>query len=159
MLEAATHSDSSLDSSNRHPILLIGFRLIDQSALGDTKNFRHNSKCKCEIFIPEIRFPGRIVGPVEDEFDNESHEIEPAGPGQFIIPGGTSLTIINRQLKLQLVSAEAKTLSGLLMEKADRIANVGDRFEQKGAEAEVMEMRGSRAFRARLALIPGPIPE
>jgi CBS domain containing-hemolysin-like protein len=101
----------------------------------------------------------QIVGPVEDEFDTESHEIEPAGPGQFNILGGTSLAIINRQLKLQLVSTEAETLSGLLMEKANRIAKIGDRFELEGAEAEVMEMKGSRASRIQLTLNPGAVPE
>jgi CBS domain containing-hemolysin-like protein len=100
-----------------------------------------------------------IVGPVEDEFDTDPPEIESAGPGQFNILGGTSLVIINRQLKLQLVSIEAETLSGLLMEKADRVAKVGDRFELDGAEAEVLEMKGSRASRIRLTLKPGAAPE
>jgi CBS domain containing-hemolysin-like protein len=101
----------------------------------------------------------QIVGPVEDEFDTESPEIQPAEPGQFNIQGGTSLAIINRQLKLQLVSTEAETLSGLLMEKANRIAKVGDRFELEGAEAEVLEMKGSRASRIQLILKPGESPE
>jgi CBS domain containing-hemolysin-like protein len=98
---------------------------------------------------------GQIVGPVEDEFDTESPEIESAGPGQFNILGRTSLATINRQLKLQLVSTEAETLSGLLMEKADRVAKVGDRLELEGAEDEVLEMKGSRASRIRLTLKPG----
>jgi CBS domain containing-hemolysin-like protein len=101
----------------------------------------------------------QIVGPVEDEFDTDSPAIEPAGPGQFNIQGGTSLAIINRQLKLQLVNSEAETLSGLLMEKADRVAKVGDRFELDGAEAEVIEMKGSRASRIRMTLKPGKTPE
>ncbi|MBT8367184.1 MAG: hemolysin family protein, partial [Deltaproteobacteria bacterium] len=100
----------------------------------------------------------QIVGPVEDEFDTEPPEIESAGPAQFNILGGASLATVNRQLKLQLVSAEAETLSGLLMEKASRLANVGDRFELDGAEAEVLEMKGSRASRVRLTLKPGAAP-
>lgn len=101
----------------------------------------------------------QIVGPVEDEFDTESPEIESTGPGWFNILGGTSLAIINRQLKLQLVSTEAETLSGLLMEKADRVAKVGDRLELDAAEAEVLEIKGSRASRIRLTLKPGVVPE
>ena len=97
----------------------------------------------------------QIVGPVEDEFDTESPEIESAGPGQFSVLGGTSLASINRQLKLQLISIEAETLSGLLMEKANRVAKVGDRFELDGAEAQVLEMKGSRASRVQLTLKPG----
>jgi CBS domain containing-hemolysin-like protein len=96
----------------------------------------------------------QIVGPVEDEFDTEAPEIESAGPVQFVIQGATSLATVNRQLKLQLVSTEAETLSGLLMEKAGRVAEVGDRLELEGAEAEVLEMNGSRASRIRLTLKP-----
>ncbi|CAB1075981.1 hypothetical protein JY97_14935 [Alkalispirochaeta odontotermitis] len=69
-----------------------------------------------------------------------------------------SLTVINRQLKLDLVSIAAETLSGLLMEKADRVADVGDRFELEGAEVEVLEMKSSRASRIRLTLKPGADP-
>ena len=43
----------------------------------------------------------RIVGPVEDEFDSNPPEIEPDGPGKFIVPGGTSIAAVNRQLKLR----------------------------------------------------------
>ncbi len=39
-----------------------------------------------------------------------------------------------------------------------RIVNVGDRLELEGAEAEVLEMKGSRACRIRLTLKPGAVP-
>ena len=65
----------------------------------------------------------------------------------------------HRLLKLQLASTEAETLSGLLMEKASRVAKTGDRFELEGAEAEVLEMKGSRASRIQLTLKPGNAPE
>ena len=65
----------------------------------------------------------------------------------------------HRQLKLQLASTEAETLSGLLMEKASRVVKIGDRFELEGAEAEVLEMNGPRASRIQLTLMPGNAPE
>ena len=33
----------------------------------------------------------RIIGSVEDEFDTEQPNIIPAGPGEFIVAGSTSL--------------------------------------------------------------------
>jgi CBS domain containing-hemolysin-like protein len=94
----------------------------------------------------------RIVGPVEDEFDTHPPEIESDGPGKFIVPSGTSIDAVNRQLKLELVSVEAETLSGLLVEKTGQVLKVGDRIELDGAVAEVLEVRGSKAFRIRMEL-------
>ena len=101
----------------------------------------------------------QIVGPVEDEFDANPPEIEPDGPGKFIVTGGTSITAVNRQLKLELVSVEAETLSGLLVEKTGQVPKVGDRIELEGAVAEVLEIRGSMASRIRLELEQSPSGE
>ena len=94
----------------------------------------------------------QIVGPVEDEFDTDPPEIEPDGPGKFIVTGGTSISAVNRQLKLELVSVEAETLSGLLVEKTGQVPKVGGRIELEGAVAEVLEVRGSKASRIRMVL-------
>ncbi len=98
----------------------------------------------------------RIVGPVEDEFDTQPVEIKPDGPGRFIVPGGTDIAAVNRQLKLQLDSIEAETLSGLLTEKTGQVPSVGDRIELDGAVAEVLDIIGSRASRIRVVLSPVP---
>ena len=94
----------------------------------------------------------QIVGPVEDEFDTHPPEIVPDGPGKFIVPSGTSINAVNRQLKLELVSVEAETLSGLLVEKTGQVPKVGDRIKLDGAVAEVVEVRGSKASRIRVVL-------
>ena len=94
----------------------------------------------------------QIVGPVEDEFDTDPPEIEPDGPGKFIVPGGISIVAVNRQLKLELDSIEAETLSGLLVEKTGQVPKVGDRIELEGSVAEVLEIRGSRASRICMEL-------
>jgi CBS domain containing-hemolysin-like protein len=96
----------------------------------------------------------RIVGPVEDEFDTHPLEIEPDGPGRFIVPGGTGIAAVNRQLNLQLNSVEAETLSGLLTERTGQVPRVGDRIELDGAVAEVLDIIGSRASRIRIELSP-----
>ncbi len=95
-----------------------------------------------------------IVGPVEDEFDTKPVQIKPDGPGKFIVPGGTGLAAVNRQLNLQLSSIEAETLSGLLTEKTGQVLSVGDRIELDGGTAEVIEIRGSRATSIRMELSP-----
>jgi CBS domain containing-hemolysin-like protein len=94
----------------------------------------------------------RIVGPVDDEFDTNLPDFEPDGPGRFIITGGTSITAVNRQLKLQLTSVEAETLSGLLVEKTGQVPKIGVQIELEGAVAEVLDIKGSRASRIRMEL-------
>jgi CBS domain containing-hemolysin-like protein len=95
-----------------------------------------------------------IVGPVEDQFDSKPVEIKPDGPGRFIVPGGTGIAVVNRQIKLQLDSIEAETLSGLLTEKTGQLPSVGDRIELDGAVAEVLDISGSRASRICVVLSP-----
>ena len=94
----------------------------------------------------------RIVGPVEDEFDTNPLQIKPDGPSKFIVPGGTRIDIVNRQLNLQLSSMEAETLSGLLTESTGQVLSVGDRIELDGGTAEVLEITGSRATSIRMEL-------
>jgi CBS domain containing-hemolysin-like protein len=94
----------------------------------------------------------QIVGSVEDEFDTEPPEIAPEGPGQFIVLGSASVDTVNRRLDLSLTSDEVDTFSGLLMARAGRILEAGDRLQLDGLVAEVLEIKGARATRIRVTL-------
>jgi len=93
-----------------------------------------------------------IVGSVEDEFDMEPPNIVTEAPGRFVVRGSTSLLSIQRELKLDLSDEEADTMAGLLMSKTGEILKPGDRISLSGAEAEVLEVKGSRAMRIRVTL-------
>ena len=71
----------------------------------------------------------------------------------------TGIAAVNRQLKLQLDSIEAETLSGLLAERTGQVPSVGDRIELDGAVAEVLDISGSRASSIRVVLSPAPSGE
>ena len=100
-----------------------------------------------------------IVGSVEDEFDNEPPEIVKTGDLKYTVAGSTPIEIINRRLGLNLVAAGIDTISGLLMEKADKMLAVGDRINLPGAEAEVVEVKGRRTTRIRFILSKPPPEE
>ena len=70
-----------------------------------------------------------------------------------------TIVAVNRQLKLQLASVEAETLSGLLVENIGQVPKVGDRIELKNAVAEVLGVSGSRASRIRMELKRFPSKE
>lgn len=94
----------------------------------------------------------QIVGPVEDEFDLETPDIVPDGPGQYLVAGSTPVDIVRRVLGLDLDTADADTFSGYLMSVSGEILEAGDRIKLAGATAEVIEARHSRAERVRVNL-------
>jgi len=98
----------------------------------------------------------QIVGPVEDEFDDETPRFVPDGPGRFLVLGGTPVEMVERRLGLPLHAEEADTLSGALVAVAGRILRAGDRIELSGAIAEVLDVKGARARRVRIILSGGP---
>lgn len=94
----------------------------------------------------------QIVGPVEDEFDLETPDIVPDGPGQYIVQGSASVDVVRRVLNLNLEDKDADTFSGLLMTREGEILEAGDRIELDGATAEVLEVKSARATRVRVTL-------
>ena len=103
----------------------------------------------------------QIVGRVEDEFDEESPEIVPAGSNAFLINGRVLLETVERTLDIKLASDEcdADTLSGLLVERLGRIVHPGDIVEFDDVRAEVVEVKGARARQVRLTREGDAAPE
>ena len=94
----------------------------------------------------------KIVGSIQDEFDNETPLISPDGEGKYIVLGNTTLTKLNNQLDLELYSDSVDTISGLMVERQGRLLKVGDKVKFGDAKAEVLELKGNRVFRIRLIL-------
>jgi len=97
-----------------------------------------------------------IIGPVEDEFDDEQAEIVSEGPNRYNISGNTSIHAINQRFGLKLEAHDMDTIAGLMMTHTDKLLTPGDRVEQSGATFEVLEVSGSRAIRIRLTLSEPP---
>ena len=91
----------------------------------------------------------QIVGPVDDEFDHDTPDIFPCGPGQHIVQGSAPVEDVGQELDIELFDQEydqdIDTISGLLVMRMGRILEVGDRVEFPGAVAEVTEVIGARA--------------
>ncbi len=99
-----------------------------------------------------------IIGPVEDEFDDEQPEIVKEGPKEYIISGNTTIDLIKQRFELKLEAHDVDTIAGFMMERTDKMLAPGDRVELPGAIAEVLEVKGSRAIRIRLTLSE-PLPD
>ena len=95
----------------------------------------------------------RIVGEVDDEFDVADPNIVPEGPAEFLVNGTTPIDEVRRRLKIPLEeSAEADTISGMLMDFQQKILTQGDQIELEGAVAEVIETKNDSATKVRFKL-------
>ena len=97
-----------------------------------------------------------IIGPVEDEFDDEQPEIVKEGPQEYLISGNTPIAAINQRFELKLEAHDVDTIAGLMIAQTDKLLARGDRVELSGASVEVLEVKGPRAIRIRLTLPEAP---
>jgi CBS domain containing-hemolysin-like protein len=96
-----------------------------------------------------------IIGDVADEFDIENPEIVPDGPGEFIVQGSAAVEDVESKLSLSFGEADVDTMSGLLMDTAERIVTTGDVIDLGVAKAKVLEVSDDRVTRLRL-MLSGP---
>ena len=94
----------------------------------------------------------QIVGPVEDEFDLETPDIVPDGPGRYIVAGSASIAVIREKLGLPVDDSDVDTLSGLLTAHSGEIPAAGDEIQLEGATAEVLEVKHARAEKVRVTI-------
>ncbi|TWU04749.1 hemolysin family protein [Stieleria varia] len=95
----------------------------------------------------------KIVGEVDDEFDNAEPNIVPEEPGSFLVSGTTPIEDARNRLKIPLLeSEEADTVSGLLMEYRQKILAQGDVIQLDGAVVEVLEMKNDSATKLRFTI-------
>jgi len=100
----------------------------------------------------------QIVGAVQDEFDDETPEIEEKGKGKYVVHGMTSVKRLNYQLGLSLKTpSDIDTISGLLVSKLGRLLEVGDKVQLEGATADVIDVVGNRAKKIQI-VVPSAAP-
>lgn len=79
-----------------------------------------------------------IVGDITDEYDVKIGHIVPCSDGSgFTVSGSYSVRDFNRQFDLELPAEHAITLSGLIMDTAQKIPDVGERFVIQGVTFEI----------------------
>ncbi len=94
-----------------------------------------------------------IIGEVADEFDVEDPEIVPDGPDSFLILGSTAVQDVENRLGIRFEYADVDTMSGLLLDKTERMLVAGDVIEFPNAIAKVLSVSDDRATKVRLTLV------
>jgi CBS domain containing-hemolysin-like protein len=96
----------------------------------------------------------KIIGEVADEFDTEEPDIIPDGSNSYIILGSTQVQKVENRLGIQFEDADVDTMSGLLLNKAERLLAAGDIIEFPGITAKVLSVSDDRATKVRLTINP-----
>lgn len=94
-----------------------------------------------------------LVGNMQDEFDLDESNIVELEDTKYLVDGDTQVDDLNNRFDLNLITNDADTLSGLIVEK------VGHKLEEgkviklgSGVEAEIVEVEGIRANKVRLTI-------
>lgn len=96
----------------------------------------------------------KIVGEVDDEFDNPEPNIVPEGPDSFLVLGTTPIEEARKELGIPLrESIEVDTVGGLLVEHCQKILAHGDIIDIEGARVEVLEMKNESATKLRFSIV------
>ena len=98
-----------------------------------------------------------VVGEVYDEHDQESlPEINEMPDGTYLVEGEVLLDDFNEIYPDSLVSDDANTVGGLVVEELGRAPQVGDVVEANGAELTVQEIDGLAVTRVVIRLPEEP---
>ena len=90
-----------------------------------------------------------IVGEIQDEYDQETPDIEPDGEG-WRVNGLMSLEDLSEALSSQFESEDAESLGGLVLSLAGKIPQVGEKYDYGNWIIEVVEMEDHRIKSLRL---------
>ncbi len=98
-----------------------------------------------------------LVGDIEDEYDpsplGEHHEIE---PGHWAVEASSRPDEIERTTGLKLPEGEYDTVAGLVLDRLERIPDVGERLLVDGVNIEVLEVDGFAIRRVGLSVDSSP---
>ncbi len=98
-----------------------------------------------------------LVGEIRDEHDrDQAGAVVRRDDGSWLVDGGVSVDDLAARLDLRMEPGprEYSTVSGLVLDKLQRIPNVGDRLEWRGLTIEVIDMDGRRIDRLLIQRLP-----
>ena len=97
-----------------------------------------------------------IVGEIHDEYDeNEENFVQKVNDLEYIVEGSLSLDDLNDRLDLEFDSEDYDSLGGFLIQRLDRLPEVGDEFTTEDGIRMVVD----RLDKNRVELVHLYLPE
>ena len=102
-----------------------------------------------------------IVGEIEDEdiAGEELEEIVEGPDGFYEVPGSTEIGKIEQLFDMEIEADDFTTIAGLVINERGTVPNVGERFEIRGIEVEVLEADERRISRLRVRAKPETVTD
>ena len=102
-----------------------------------------------------------IVGEIEDEdiAGEELEEIVEGPDGFYEVPGSTEIGKIEQVFDMEIEADDFTTIAGLVINERGTVPNVGERFEIRGLEVEVLEADERRIGRLRVRAKPETVTD
>jgi putative hemolysin len=90
-----------------------------------------------------------IVGPIRDEFDEDTTDVREVARGVFVVRGGMSLPDTAGRLGLLVDEASADTIGGLVVAELGRLPKIGDKITLGHYRVTVLDIDNRRVTRLR----------
>jgi CBS domain containing-hemolysin-like protein len=94
----------------------------------------------------------QIVGPIQDEFDDEGPKFVRVGPGEYNVNGTLLVADLEDRLGVDFARDE-DTLGGVMMSEIGRLPKQGDTARVGRIEMEVLDVDGARIRRLRVRVL------
>jgi putative hemolysin len=91
-----------------------------------------------------------IVGPIQDEYDEEEPEVHAVGEAEWVFAGTVNLHEVANYVMTELPEDEFDSLSGLVLAEMGHIPDEGERVSYGRLELIVERMAGQRIDRVRV---------
>jgi putative hemolysin len=93
-----------------------------------------------------------LLGPIQDEYDEETPGFEAAGDRTYLLEGSLRLDDLEEQFGISLPRDEAETIAGHLMLRFGRIPRKGDRWKGRFADFVIEDATPTAIRRVRMVL-------
>ena len=95
-----------------------------------------------------------LLGPIQDEYDEENPPFTPAGERVFLLDGSLRLDELEDQFGIRLPRDEAETIAGHLMLRFGRIPRKGERWKGRFADFVIEDATPTSIRKVRMVLPP-----
>lgn len=96
----------------------------------------------------------QIVGEIQDEYDEETPEVQKLEDGSYLVQGMISLEDLSDALGTEFTSDDAETLGGLVLTMSGGFPEEGETFDYGGWRIKVIELEEHRITLLNLSRIP-----
>jgi len=101
----------------------------------------------------------QVVGDIQDEFDEEEAPYERISAGVVRVEGSLSLDRLSELIGVDLEESEHQTVAGFLMDRSERVPEVGDVIYHGGITFTVEAVKGKRVSKVRIDIPTQPEEE